>query len=88
MSYIAAIETALPTYCHTQEAFTEFFANATDDETIKRKIKIIGNKAGINTRYSVLKDYSLAAVQFEFYERNKELLPEPSLSKRMLVYRC
>ena len=87
MSYIAAIETALPTYCHTQEAFTEFFANATDDETIKRKIKIIGNKAGINTRYSVLKDYSLAAVQFEFYERNKELLPEPSLSKRMLVYR-
>ncbi len=69
------------------EAFTEFFSRATDDETIKRKIKIIANKAGINTRYSVLKDYSLTPTQFEFYERNKDLLPEPSLSKRMLIYR-
>ena len=87
MSYIAAIETALPTYCHTQEAFTEFFSNATNDETIKRKIKIIANKAGISTRYSVLKDYSLPPSQFDFYEQNKELLPEPSLSKRMMIYR-
>ncbi|HEX7414120.1 MAG TPA: type III polyketide synthase [Bacteroidia bacterium] len=87
MSYIAAIETALPKYCHTKEAFTEFFSNATDDETVKRKIKIIAAKAGIKTRYSVLKDYSLTPNKFEFYERNKSLLPEPSLSKRMLVYR-
>jgi len=87
LSYIAAIETALPTYCHTQEAFTGFFSNATDDETIKRKIKIIANKAGIHTRYSVLKDYSLSPAQFEFYEKDKSLMPEPSLSKRMLVYR-
>ena len=87
MSYITAIETAVPQYRHTQEAFTEFFSNAIDDETIKRKIKIIANKAGINIRYSVLKDYSLLPDQFEFYEQNKELLPEPSLSKRMLIYR-
>ena len=87
MSYIAAIETTVPKYCHTQEAFTKFFSNATDDETIKRKIKIIANKAGISMRYSVLKDYSSPPAQFDFYEQNKELLPEPSLSKRMMIYR-
>ena len=87
MSYIAAIETSLPKYCHTQEAFTDFFSNATDDAITKRKIKIISKKTGINTRYSVLQDYSLAPADFEFYEKNKNLEPEPLLTKRMAVYK-
>jgi len=87
VSYIAAIETAVPKHCHTKKAFADFFSNATEDASIKRKIKIISDKANIETRYSVLKDYSLPADEFEFYEKNKSLLPEPSLSKRMNIYR-
>jgi alpha-pyrone synthase len=87
VSYIAAIETALPRYSHTQEEFTDFFSNATDDVTTKRKIKIISKKTGIHTRYSVLKDYSVALGDFEFYEKNKNLEPSPSLTKRMSVYK-
>ena len=87
MSYITAIETALPPYCHTQEAFTDFFSNATDDAIIKRKIHIISKKSGINTRYSVLPDYSVAPGDFTFYEKHKSLDPAPSLSKRMAVYK-
>jgi len=86
VSYIIAIETAVPKHLHKQEDFTSFFANATDNQTIKRKINVISKKTGINTRYSVLKDYSLPSVEFEFYAKDKTLLPEPSLSKRMEVY--
>ena len=87
MSYIAAIETAVPKHCHARKAFADFFANATEDAATKRKIKIISDKTTIKTRYSVLKDYSLPAEEFEFYEKNNTLLPEPSLSKRMMVYK-
>ena len=87
MSYLEAIETVLPAYKHTQEAFTSFFSNATDNASTKRKIRIIAKKTGILTRYSVLKDYSEAPAGFTFYHANKKLLPEPSLSKRMEVFR-
>ena len=87
MSYIAAIETAVPKHRHTKKAFADFFSNATEDASTKRKIKIISDKTNIETRYSVLKDYSLPAEEFEFYEKNKNLLPEPSLTKRMMVYK-
>lgn len=86
MSYIIAIETAVPKHQHKQEDFTSFFANATDSLAIKRKINIISKKTGISTRYSVLKDYSLPPTKFEFYKKDKSLLPEPSISKRMEVY--
>jgi len=86
VSYIVAIETAVPKHCHTKESFANFFSNATEDASIKRKIKIVSDKAMIETRYSVLKDYSLTSDKFEFYEKNKNLLPEPTLTKRMAVY--
>ena len=87
MSYIAAIETAVPKHCHTKKAFADFFSNATEDASVKRKIKIISDKTTIEKRYSVLKDYSLPAEEFEFYEKEKSLLPEPSLTKRMMIYK-
>lgn len=86
MSYIVAIETSVPKYKHKQQDFADFFSNATDNSIYKRKIKIISKKTGISTRYSVLKDYSLTPAKFEFYKKDKTLLPEPSLSKRMGIY--
>lgn len=87
MSYIAAIETSVPEYSHSQNTFAEFYSNSTDDEDIKRKIKIISSKTGIQNRYSVLKDYSLAPKDFEFYTKDASLLPEPGLTKRMEIFK-
>ena len=87
MSYIAAIETSVPDYFHSQNEFAEFYSNSTDDDDIKRKIKIISTKTGIENRYSVLKDYSLAPKDFEFYAKNSALMPEPILTRRMQIFK-
>lgn len=86
MSYIAAIETGVPDYMHTQKEFAEFYTNSTADTDIQRKIKIIASKTGIENRYSVLKDFNALPDQFEFFPKNASLFPEPSLSKRMEIF--
>lgn len=86
MSYITAIETAVPDYVYTQKEFADFYSNATDDADTKRKIHIISTKTGIEKRYSVLKDYNASPEAFEFYSKSKSLLPEPGLSKRMEIF--
>lgn len=87
MSYIAAIETSVPDYVHAQEQFADFYSNSTDDFDLKRKIKIISAKTGIEKRYSVLKDYSLSPIDFEFYPKNVSLVPEPGLNARMQIFK-
>jgi len=87
VSYIAAIEISVPEYSHSQKEFSEFYSNSTTDEESKRKIKIISSKTGIENRYSVLKDYSLSPEEFEFYSKDVSLLPEPTLTKRMAIFK-
>ncbi|MGL4598186.1 MAG: type III polyketide synthase [Bacteroidia bacterium] len=87
MSYITAIETAVPDFCHKQEALSEFYMLATDDEKIKRKIKTISEKAAIEKRYSVLSDYSCKPEAFTFFPKNKQLEPLPGLNQRMAVFK-
>jgi len=87
MSYITAIETALPGYLHTQKSFSLFYSNSTNDADVIRKINIISAKTGIENRYSVLKDYSLLPDAFEFYAKDASLLPEPGLNQRMTIFR-
>ena len=67
MSYILAIETAVPKHKHLQKDIIAFYQNATDDVAIKRKIKIVGEKAAINTRYSVIEDFSKTEKDFSFF---------------------
>jgi predicted naringenin-chalcone synthase len=86
MSYIHNISTAVPAYMYDQSALMQFYSNTTDDESTKRKIRILAGKSGISTRYSVLKDYGLALEDFTFFPRNKFLLPTPSLSARMELF--
>ncbi len=86
MSYIASIQVALPKYNHAQEALAEFYCNTIDDNQVQRKINIVSKKSGINTRYSVLKDFGLSYESFTFFPKSKDLLPIPSLTDRMRVY--
>ncbi len=87
MSYIAAIETAVPEYCHKKEAITSFFQNSTTDEKIKRKIKVVAEKSGIETRYSVIEDFSNTPENFKFFAANNSLEPEPRLTQRMAFFK-
>lgn len=88
MSYIAAITTAVPKYKHAQADNALFYSNTTTDENTKRKIKIVSNKSGIDTRYSVLPDYSKTNVEeFLFYPKNVTLTPVPTITQRMEVYK-
>jgi predicted naringenin-chalcone synthase len=87
MSYILKIATAVPDYCYPQETLMSVYRNSTDDEVARRKIKILATKSGISTRYSALKDYGEAVEDFTFFEKNRYLLPTPSLSSRMAIYR-
>lgn len=87
MSYINAIETALPDNCFSQETFTDFYLQSTDDETDRRKIQIVSRRSGIRERYSVIRDFGAQPEDFEFFAPNRSLAPEPGISSRMQLYR-
>ena len=87
MSYITAIETAVPDHCFSQEKLASFYINSTDDPVNKRKIKIVAGKTGIENRYSVIGDFDKEPSDYVFFARNVDLLPEPGLSQRMDLYR-
>lgn len=87
MSYITQIATAVPKYSYVQNELMQFYSNTTDDVSTKRKIKILALKSGISTRYSVLKDYGSAVEDYTFFPHNKALLPTPSLTARMVIFK-
>ncbi len=56
------------------------------DEVQKRKLKYVYSHSGIDTRYSVLPDYSLSADEWEFFPPSENLEPFPSIEKRMKCF--
>ncbi|GGN05326.1 hypothetical protein GCM10010967_45590 [Dyadobacter beijingensis] len=86
LSYLSAIETAVPEYGYAQETLTDFYLRSTDDLTTRRKIKIVASKTGIEKRYSVIADFDKSPEEYTFFNRNADLLPEPTLSQRMQLY--
>jgi len=52
-----------------------------------RKLKFLYHQSGIESRYSVIPDYSLPARQWQFYPPTENLEPFPSLELRMEWYR-
>jgi predicted naringenin-chalcone synthase len=87
MSYIHNIAIAVPDFGYSQTNLMQFYCNSTEDENARRKIKVLAARSGISTRYSVLKDYGVPMSEFEFFPKNKDLLPTPSLSQRMEIYK-
>ena len=59
------------------------YALSEDD---KRKLKFLYRQGGIDTRYSVIPDYSLPATEWAFYSPTENLEPFPTLEKRMEWY--
>ena len=53
------------------------------NEADKRKLKFLYHQSAINTRYSVIPDYSLDADEWRFYPATENLDPFPNLELRM-----
>jgi predicted naringenin-chalcone synthase len=90
MSYIYSIETANPEFLHSQKAVTDFYCgtlNGNDnDGSIARRIRVLSKKSGINSRYSVLSDFSEPHESRSFFPGAHEALL-PGLSARMKLFR-
>src|SRR5450432_334694 len=87
MGYITAIGTAVPQYSYTQEELRDFYLESTNDLTYKRKIKIVSDRSGIDKRHSVIGDFKKSPEDFEFFNKTPTLLPEPTLTERMTLYK-
>lgn len=84
MSKILSIGTAVPAHKHRQEDILDFMQRVYAlNETDKRKLKFLYKQGGIDTRYSVVPDYSLPAAQWQFYSPSENLEPFPKLEQRM-----
>lgn len=87
MSRILSIGTAVPAYKHKQEEILDFMQRVFAlNENDRRKLKFLYRQGGIDTRYSVIPDYSLPASSWQFYSPSENLEPFPKLEPRMQWY--
>ena len=85
MADIISIATAVPKYCHRQEDIIELMAKIHKlEQTEKRKLAFLYNHSGIETRYSVIDDYSLPEHEWDFLPLNGNSFP--SLEERMKIF--
>jgi predicted naringenin-chalcone synthase len=88
LSKIISIGTAVPAYKHRQEDILPFMQRIyAGDSQANRKLRFLYQQSGIESRYSVIPDYSRPATEWEFYPPTENLEPFPSLEKRMAIYR-
>ncbi|WP_025761476.1 type III polyketide synthase [Dyadobacter tibetensis] len=83
MSYISQISTAVPANCYSQKQLAEYYADLSSDPIHKRKLKVIAEKSGIDTRYSVLPDFSSNGNEAVLFSKDKGTA---GLSDRMSVF--
>ena len=87
MSKIVSIGTAVPEFRHEQKNILDFMQRVYAlTETDKRKLTFLYRHGGIDTRYSVIPDYSLPAAAWEFYSPTENLEPFPNLEQRQQWY--
>jgi predicted naringenin-chalcone synthase len=87
LSKIISIGTSVPAYQHRQEDIFDFMQRVYAlGESEKRKLKFLYRHGGIDTRYSVLPDYSLPTGQWQFFSPSESLEPFPGLEQRMQCF--
>lgn len=87
MSKIIAIASSNPPHAHAQQSLYAFADKVySKDAADSRKLRFLYNHSGINTRYSVLEDYSLPPAARSFFPANDALEPFPSVEARMEMF--
>lgn len=76
----------MPAYRHAQKDILSFMQRAYAlDDIEKRKLAFLYKQSGIETRYSVIPDFSLPEDAWNFL--SSEVIPLPTLEKRMQLYK-
>jgi len=84
LSKIISIATCTPGYHHKQEDLFSFAEKVySKDEIEARKLKFLYRQSGINSRYSVIPDYSLPVDERIFFPPTSSLEPFPGIEIRM-----
>jgi predicted naringenin-chalcone synthase len=84
LAKIISIATAVPAYQHKQGSLLSFMEAAYGaGEKEKRILSYLYSHSGIDTRYSVIPDFTLPTEEWEFFPRTKDLEPFPNLDHRM-----
>ena len=87
MNLIANISTALPENKHKQADLAEFMSHLFEySEKQQRILKLMYAKSGIETRYSVIPDFSTAIENREFFPKTQDLEPFPKIEHRMQYF--
>jgi len=88
LSKIVSIGTAVPTFKHDQQNILSFMKKVYAlSEGDSRKLQFLYMQGGIDTRYSVIPDYSSEAASWKFYSPTENLEPFPSVEERMKIYK-
>ena len=88
MPKIISIATEVPEFMHTQQHLLEFMEGAySADEKQSRILSYLYRHSGIETRYSVIPDYTLPMSDWQFYPHSRDLEPFPGLEYRMEWYK-
>jgi predicted naringenin-chalcone synthase len=84
LAKIISISTVVPAYQHKQADLLQFMERAYDaDDTQKRILRYLYQHSGIETRYSVIGDYTLPMPEWTFFPRSDDLEPFPDLEQRL-----
>ncbi|HKH60199.1 MAG TPA: type III polyketide synthase [Flavitalea sp.] len=87
MSKIISIGTAVPAFRHEQSSVLQFMQRIYSfNEVDRRKLKFLYHQSAIDTRYSVISDYSRPLPEWKFYPHAENLEPFPSLEQRMVYF--
>jgi predicted naringenin-chalcone synthase len=85
LAEIISIETAVPDYAHRQKDLLNFMQQAYQlDAVERRKLAFLYSQSGIETRYSVLPDFSLPQEEWHFVPKDGSDFP--NLDCRMAIY--
>ena len=88
MAKIISISTEVPAYNHTQQHLLEFMEGAYNaGEKEKRILSYLYKHSGIDTRYSVIPDFTLPTGDWQFFPKSRDLEPFPGLEHRMQWYK-
>ncbi|PUZ24382.1 Predicted naringenin-chalcone synthase [Chitinophaga costaii] len=87
MAKIISISTAVPPYQHRQNDIRDFMLKAYGvDEPRQRVLRHLYRHSGIDTRYSVIPDYTAPMDEWTFFPRSENLEPFPMMESRMAAF--
>ena len=87
MSKIISITTRVPSFKHKQAELFKFAEKVyCKDESECRKLRFLYRQSGIESRYSIIPDYSVDKSSRIFFPETDDLEPFPPLEKRMKLY--